>query len=353
MHGALSSKLGSSKPIEKVRTFRGGSTSQSAAATLDESTPPEKKTPSGTSERRCRATDDRNSPQKASAVASKSVSTGDDDRRLPVASHPQPTRLPTPGHGPAAACVATARSNRAPARIHRRGNGPGSPGSRARPISGCASTALGSEPKASPPPRQHPVEQRLLAHAVPRQDQSTPVAVPDRQREHPVEPPDEIHPFFLIEVDQALRVRRGPVTMALRLQVAPQLQLVVELAVVADPDRAVLVRHRLSTAGDVDDREPAMPQRDRAVAVDTPRRQGRGGSSVAVIRSTIPRSAVCPSFRMNPAMPHICQWPVVSGQWSVRDENCMLPYARLWTLPFYRRSAGSHKGLHAFLTIDH
>ena len=41
-----------------------GSTSQSAAATLDESTPPERNTPRGTSDRRCRATASRNIFQK-------------------------------------------------------------------------------------------------------------------------------------------------------------------------------------------------------------------------------------------------------------------------------------------------
>ena len=77
-------------------------------------------------------------------------------RRLPVSPNRERASLPAPGRAPAAACAATARSNRARERIHRRGSGPGSPESSARPMPGCASTALGSEPKARPPPGSAP-----------------------------------------------------------------------------------------------------------------------------------------------------------------------------------------------------
>jgi hypothetical protein len=45
----------------------------------------------------------------------------------------------------------------------------------------------------------------------------------------------------------------------------PQLEVVVDLAVLDDLDRAVLVSDRLVTARDVDDGEPARAERDRAV----------------------------------------------------------------------------------------
>src|SRR5262245_4112563 len=63
--------------MENVRTARAGSTSQRAAATLEESTPPERKTPNGTSERRCRATAARKSPQNRSDETSKSMGATD------------------------------------------------------------------------------------------------------------------------------------------------------------------------------------------------------------------------------------------------------------------------------------
>ncbi len=113
------------------------------------------------------------------------------------------------------------------------------------------------------------VEERFLTHPVPGQDQPAEPAVPDRQREHAVQAADEIRALLLVEMDQALGVRRRPVAMPLRLQLPAQLQLVVQLAVVGHPDRTVLVRQRLGTAGHVDDREPPMPQRRRPIDVES------------------------------------------------------------------------------------
>ena len=66
----------------------------------------------------------------------------------------------------------------------------------------------------------------------------------------------------------------GAVAMAFGLELFPQLGLVVELAVVGDPDRAVLVGHRLGAAGDVDDRQPAMSERRRSVDSRNPSPSG-------------------------------------------------------------------------------
>ena len=57
--------------------------------------------------------------------------------------------------------------------------------------------------------------------------------------------------------------------MALGFELVSQLGLVVELAVVGDPDRAVFVGHRLGAAGHVDDRQPAMPERSRSLTIKT------------------------------------------------------------------------------------
>ena len=65
--------------------FFAGSISRKAAATLDESIPPERKTPSGTSDRRCRATAPTKSPQNRSAASSNGgISACFRRRRLPV-----------------------------------------------------------------------------------------------------------------------------------------------------------------------------------------------------------------------------------------------------------------------------
>ena len=66
----------------------------------------------------------------------------------------------------------------------------------------------------------------------------------------------------------------GAIDVALGLELFAELGLVVELAVVGDPDRAVLVGHGLGAAGQVDDRQPAMPERRGTVDSRNRRRQG-------------------------------------------------------------------------------
>ena len=134
---------------------------------------------------------------------------------------------------------------------------------------GMGQNRLGLGAEGQPAAGQLRVEERLLAHPIAHQNQPVPPGVPDRRREHAVEPASEIEPFLFIEVDQALGVARRAVAMAFGFELFPQLELVVELAVVGDPDRAILVGHRLSAAGHVDDRQPAMPERSRSLAVKT------------------------------------------------------------------------------------
>ena len=73
--------------------------------------------------------------------------------------------------------------------------------------------------------------------------------------------------------------------MPLGLQPPPQRGEVVDLAVEDRPDGAVLVGERLMAAGQVDDRQPAEPQRGMVVAIvarvvraamDEPVHHGRG-----------------------------------------------------------------------------
>ena len=52
-----------------------------------------------------------------------------------------------------------------------------------------------------------------------------------------------------------------PEPVAAGLEIAPQVAVVVDLAVEDDPDRLVFVGHRLLAAGPVDDGQPAMTKR--------------------------------------------------------------------------------------------
>ncbi len=74
--------------------------------------------------------------------------------------------------------------------------------------------------------------------------------------------------MLLVEVQQGLAIRAGAQVVALRSQVARELAVVVDLAVGDQPQRAVLVRQRLVPAGEIDDRQPPHPDRQRAVGVD-------------------------------------------------------------------------------------
>ena len=71
--------------------------------------------------------------------------------------------------------------------------------------------------------------------------------------------------------------------MPARLEPVPQGGEVVDLAVEDGPDGAVLVGQRLMPAGQVDDREPAEPERGVGVAIASPRRPARGARAGPII----------------------------------------------------------------------
>ena len=130
---------------------------------------------------------------------------------------------------------------------------------------------------------QQRVEQRLDAEPVAGEHELPPARVPDGEGEHPVEAGDAGRTLLLVEVQDRLGVGARAVRVALGLELGAQRLVVVDLAVVGDPDRAVLVGHGLVAGGrQVDDRQPAMAQRDplsgigpRAVVVGAAMALGR------------------------------------------------------------------------------
>ena len=108
--------------------------------------------------------------------------------------------------------------------------------------------------------------QRLDPEAVPREHEAALARVPDRHREHATQPFRELNSVLLVEVNEHLGVRvvrAHAVTLALEL--GAQLRVVVDLAVLDDPDRLVLVRDRLIAALEVDDRQPTRRERGGSV----------------------------------------------------------------------------------------
>ncbi len=67
--------------------------------------------------------------------------------------------------------------------------------------------------------------------------------------------------------------------MAARLELLPQIAVVVDLAVEDDPDAAVLVLHRLMAAGAVDDGQPAVTERGVRI-----------GKHPAAVRAAVPEA---------------------------------------------------------------
>ncbi len=100
-------------------------------------------------------------------------------------------------------------------------------------------------------------EQRLLAGPIARDRQATVALVPDRQREHPVELVDGVGALLLVQVDDRFRVALRSEPVAARDETRAQILEVVDLAVEDEPDRAVLVGHRLARVRrQIDDAQP-------------------------------------------------------------------------------------------------
>ena len=98
--------------------------------------------------------------------------------------------------------------------------------------------------------------ERLRAEAVAGEKELTCLAVPDAEREDPVEPVEQALAPLLPPVDEHLAVALAAEPMSSGDQQAAQVPEVVDLAVVRDPDRLVLVGHRTTgRARQVDDRE--------------------------------------------------------------------------------------------------
>src|SRR5438067_5231467 len=92
-----------------------------------------------------------------------------------------------------------------------------------------------------------PIE-RLDAEAIAHEQQPLLRRVPERERKHAAEPVDALVAPLLVRVDDRFGVRAGLVAMTARFEIAPNLGVVVDLAVEDDPDRLVLVRQRLMAA---------------------------------------------------------------------------------------------------------
>ena len=88
--------------------------------------------------------------------------------------------------------------------------------------------------------------------------------VPDGQAEHAVEAIEYLVAPLLVSVDDDFGVRVGAENVTVPLQFAPELGEVIDFAVENHPHGFFLVRHGLVPAAEIDDREPAKAESERA-----------------------------------------------------------------------------------------
>ena len=127
-----------------------------------------------------------------------------------------------------------------------------------------------------------PVVQRLLAESIPGDEQPLSRRVPQGEREHPVEAFHARRTPLPVGGEDDLGVALAAEGVAPGRQLGLQLAVVVDLAVVGDGERAVGGAHRLRAAGaEVDDRQSAMAEAHRAVAVHAVAVRAAMGDEVA------------------------------------------------------------------------
>ena len=116
------------------------------------------------------------------------------------------------------------------------------------------------------PKQQRPaieaVIQRLDPKPVARDKEPAFPSIPDRKRVHSAQVLNAVTPMLFIEVNDGLGVAVSPVTMPASFQAFAQFLVVVEFAVVDDPDVVLFVADGLVTGLDIDDAQPAHGQSD-------------------------------------------------------------------------------------------
>src|SRR6516164_11027897 len=104
------------------------------------------------------------------------------------------------------------------------------------------------------------VVEGLDAQPVAGGKEPVPSCVPERKGKHSAQPLHTITSVFLVEVDDGFRVAPAAIAVPAGFQVWPQLLVIINLAVVNQPDCSIFVRERLLAGLEVDDAQPAHRQ---------------------------------------------------------------------------------------------
>ena len=95
---------------------------------------------------------------------------------------------------------------------------------------------------------------KLDTHGVPRHDQALVGRIPNSKTKHAIETIEDISAPFFVAVNDHFRVGIRSELMALALQFRSQFLVIVNLAIENYPHGFFCIRHRLVTAGEIDDR---------------------------------------------------------------------------------------------------
>ncbi|MCY1170683.1 hypothetical protein D9M73_107700 [compost metagenome] len=104
------------------------------------------------------------------------------------------------------------------------------------------------------------VMQRLHAEPVAREKQALPPRIVQREGEHAVQPIEQRRAPGRPAVEQHLGIARRHEHGTPCLQLRAQGREIIDLAIIGDGQRAISARHWLRRSGDINDRQPSMPQ---------------------------------------------------------------------------------------------
>ena len=122
---------------------------------------------------------------------------------------------------------------------------------------------------------------RFDSETVAGQKQRSSLSVPDREREHSVQPLEAVDALFSVKTEHDLHVTPAAEATALRFQLPPQLAIVVDLTVEDDGQPLILEHDRLLPGLQVDHRQAPEAQRnvfvvEKALVVWTTVDEGAG-----------------------------------------------------------------------------
>ncbi len=113
------------------------------------------------------------------------------------------------------------------------------------------------------------VVERLDAQPVARAEEALVRLVPDREGKHSAEPANAFIAILFVGMQNRLGIATAVVAVSGALQLRPQVGMVEDLAVVGDPQRAVLVGHRLGAGSEVDDAQATVSESYSVIFVET------------------------------------------------------------------------------------